>query len=235
MLIKNAYFLITTFGFIAAFVALITSIVNKDKTVAKIIAIVSGIYLAYIPLLFILVNNLHLSIGLEILFVLAANVVAAIIYIIAIGISLYKKQHGKKLTKNPIAIKITSVILAVLPAIIMSFALASNFVAIDTADILVFYYSAGNGGLGDGDNFAFAINDHGCTQFDYGADFGGYYFEHNLPANAKVVSLKDYPEYKFTNSRDSFSAFKDDEEICNVAHQGDYFNIKLERTIIFER
>ena len=100
MLIKNAYFLITTFGFIAAFVALITSIINKDKAVAKIIAIVSGIYLAYIPLLFILVNNLHLSIGLEILFVLAANVVAAIIYIIAIGISYNYRRYPCSPTSN---------------------------------------------------------------------------------------------------------------------------------------
>ena len=218
---------------IAAFV---TSIASKSKSVLKCTAIVGAAYIVYLFIdLAILPSALDIEIGLEVVILYLIAFISGIIYIVSAVICLVKnaknKEPQERSKKTPIA---AAAFLAV-PVLIVSCVLCHELLLIRSSDLILIYNSRGNGGIGDGENFAFAVSERRCEQFDTGIYISGYGFERFLPENAeKIKQVEELADYDVTLGDDHIIIYKNGEKLHEKPFRKDYFNIDFECGFVIE-
>ena len=104
----------------------------------------------------------------------------------------------------------------------------------NNSDLILVYYSRGNGGFGDGDKFGYAIGENYCEQFDLGISVSGYDLKKYLPEKVEEITtdenLKEF-EISFNTSwnDNSIIVYKDGKEFCKTKNKSHYSNIEFER------
>lgn len=173
---------------------------------------------------------LYIPIGLEVLFIYLLVFVALILYIILIILNLYKRRKIKECIKNNSVLLVT-LILLISPILFISVNVLEDKYLINNSNLILVYESAGNGGFGDSDIFAYAIGENFCKQFDLGIDIGGYYLRKFLPKNLiETKDVESITNYKIViNEEENLIVYKDDKKICIINNKSHYFNINFER------
>ncbi|MEE0061120.1 MAG: hypothetical protein UE295_09875 [Acutalibacteraceae bacterium] len=237
MLLKNCIYFIGILFFLFSIPTLIYTIKNKVKKNCKSIVLVDIICIVYLVMAFYLPNILYLEFGLEMLFIYLFEFLAGILYIISIIINLTKI---KKLQENPEIqskqkkVKIAIVAVLILPALLLSTNILRYIYLFNNSELILVYSSAGNGGIGDYETFAYAIGENSCVQFDLGIDIDGYRLKEFLPDNAtEIKNIEELKDYKIEFNTDfpdnSISVYKNNELICTANNKSNYFNIDFER------
>ena len=105
-----------------------------------------------------------------------------------------------------------------------------NVVKINSSELILVYYSKGNGGIGDGETFAYAIGKNHCEQFDLGIDLQGEYLKKFLPSNAiEITNINDLENYEITLNDDSIVIEKNKQYIYKKKHNKNYINVELKK------
>ena len=84
----------------------------------------------------------------------------------------------------------------ILPILLLSYSLLKEYYLIINSDLVLVYKSNGNGGIGDSNNFAYAINENYCEEISLGIAIGDYSLVKYLPKKSKkidnVENINDY-------------------------------------------
>ena len=230
MLLKDSIYIIATVVIISSLLVLVKAIKNKYRntcnytiTISLICMINLFFYIILIPI------KLNLDTGLEFLFLYFFASIAAIINIVTIIICLIKNKKYAENQENLKKLKIIIMLLMLFPALLISIIGFRQKYLINNSDIILIYYSHGNGGFGDGKTFAYAINDIYCEQFDLGINYHGYKIEDYLPKTSRLVSNneKNLNSYEIKLENNKIIVYKDNKCIHEKKHK--YFNIELEK------
>ncbi len=233
LLIKNCIYIIAILLSLFSMIALIYSIKNKNKYICKNIILVSILYIVYLIVDLCMIGVLCIPIGLEVLFIYLFVFIAGILYIISIILNLIKRKKLEGYIKKK-SVVIATLTLLLLPILFLTINILEDKSLINNSNLIVVYESDGNGGIGDGDIFAYAIGKNFCEQFDLGIDIGGYYLKEFLPKNAvEIKDIKDITNitnYKIVfNEENNALIYKDNKQICKINNKSHYFNIDFER------
>jgi hypothetical protein len=217
MLIKNVIYIMS---FIIGVISIISLIMaNKNKNIFKRnwIKRINLFYIFYLILGIVLLNYLLLPYGFEIFILYFIDGIATVLYIISIVVCK-KKKDCNNIEKKSFAN--FSILMILLPGILLISCIGYSKYLINNSDVIMIFHSRGNGGF-DGTDFAYAINEKSCTEFDLGIDFYGYAFEKFAPANAKELNRDDeIPNYRIepfeTSSRNRLEVYYNDKLICNI-------------------
>ena len=231
MFLKSCIYLIAVILSLFSLIILICSIKNKNKNICKCIIVINIIYIIYLFLdLMIIPSVLYVEIGLEILFLYLFAFIAVILYIVSIIICFIKNKKYSNNYDNKKKIKCITLLLLIIPILFFSLVLLRQNYLIKNSNIILIYYSRGNGGFGDGETFAYAINDNYCEQFDLGIDFHGYKVEKFLPENSSQINNnQNISNYNITLNTNGILVYKNNKCIHEKQHKSHYFNIELEK------
>ncbi len=229
MLLKNCIYLIEILLSIGSIPVLMYSMYsNPYKDICKKSILLATIYIVYIVFLFSLLGFCNIPYGLESLMISLAMLVAVILYIVSIVINIKKRKKLTQISSNKKRVTAIFVMLLVLPILFVSFKFIQVKLTIDKSNLILVYYSSGNGGIGESDYFAYAIGDDFCHQIDFGIDIGGLYLYEYLPKD--TIEIKDIsviPNYEIDTNGNEITVYKNGKQICKK--RNDYFNIKFER------
>lgn len=256
MLLKNCIYLLTLLIGGSSFALLMWSMESKNKYTCRIIKIISIISIFYLTLLFSIQQGAVFSIDyqLGILFYEGLTILAFFLFIISIIICSLKKKKLDVDIKSKKAIVIM-VVLLLTPIIYLTSIYFREKYLINNSDLILVYYSRGNGGFGDGVNFAYAVNDDYCKEISMGASISGYNMENYLPKpfvqiNPKSIDDLDIEyeelekhikipnteyEIKIDDYNRDFSIYKNGKRIQLNCYTGRYFNVELEKVFIMTR
>ena len=231
MLIESCIKLMLGLIYIGSITSIIIAVDNKNKDKCRWITYVNLAFIFYIITLAMLPNMLYLPVGLELLLYGLASFVAIILNIISVIINTKKakKLKGKAALTIDKKVRYFAIAVIAIPFVAVAACLIDNVYTIRSSELILAYRSAGNGGFGDTDYFAFGVKDGRCRQFDLGADFNGYKLKQFLPKSAHEVAESDLHGYEVSYKDGVFTAHKDGKQICSVATGDRYFNIDLER------
>lgn len=230
ILIKNCIYCIGILLSLFSIPILIYSIKNRDKNICKYIISIDIISIVYLFVdLAIVPGILYIDTGLEILFLDFFAFISGIFYIISIVLSLFKnKKIQADNQPNPKKAILIIIILLILPIISLSTVVLKDKYLISNSDLILVYYSCGNGGFGDGETFAYAIGENFCEQFDLGIDIFGSQLKRFLPKTAiEITNINNVQGYEITLNNDSILVYKDKQCIYKKKFQSHYFNIEL--------
>ena len=253
MLIKNCiYFIILAIN-LFSLPALVYSIKNKNESICKNIIIVDIAYMIYLfANVVVLPEVLYLDLGLEILFLAFASLIAEIIYIISIILCSRKIKKNASTNTNTdaetntdadtvantnlhsksIKILLVTILLLTLPVLLFSGSFLRESYLIRNSDLILVYDSRGNGGFGDSEIFAYAVSDDYCEPITLGLDIGGYDLEKFLPKTKTVKEIDDVENirnYDVTVDDNGILIYKNNKLIHKKQHASHYFNIDFER------
>ncbi len=162
------------------------------------------------------------------IFIYLFTLVAGVLYIIGTIWNLRKdKIRHIKINQNEM---IFVIILLLLPTLVHYGSIFKDKYVIDHSDLLLFYHSSGNGGFGDGKNFAYAIRENTCEEFELGTRISGYDINGLLPKTAtEIKKFDEIKDYKITFENNKVLVYKGQEIICEKRNQRHYSNIDFER------
>jgi|GEM_PF-5577533 len=233
MLIKTRLYLIAILLIVFSVVALIFTIKNKNAATCKFMTWLCALGIIYLFLSVIVGQLMSLDIGLEILFLYMAGVVAGILYLVSIVINVAKRKKIMSTyfaTEFPVpqSLKVIMVIAIALPLLFVCSRIVRDRILIARSDAIFIFHSSGNGGLDDGATFAFALRGESCKRFDLGVDLG---IDNMLPKNAVEINthegdVKAGPYALEIDEDDRISFLKDGHEVYVFdAGKHDYFNL----------
>lgn len=230
MLIEKFYYLISFWLIIFSLFSLVYSITNDNSSNCSKIITVNVFYILYLISFYFIVGYLHIPYGFEMLFIVFLGVGAVILYIISIVINMLKRAKSIDY-QNSIIINFIIIVLILLPIFSFSLSYFYNRTIINKSKILLVFYSAGNGGIGDGKSYAYAIGNNDCKQFDLGIGSNGIYLRNYLPQNYNEINnLEELTDYKIVfDENDYFVVYKNNRELCKVKNKDNYYNIDFEK------
>ena len=231
MLMKNCIYGLSKFILLLSIILFIYSIINKNKKVCKKIILVNSIYFLYVVAIVFITFYYELPFGLEVLFFYLIWIISIILCIIStiINIVKAKKTNSDEFNKK-LSILFNTLIL--IPLVIITTSIIYNKHLINNSDLLLVYYSAGNGGF-DGSTFAYAVNNNSCKEFDMGIDLEGYYLNKYIPFYfAEVEKNNNLNGYKVKEKDDIIHIYKNNKLICKVNNNREYFNIDLRKAYL---
>lgn len=239
MLIKNCIYCIAFLLSLFSTVSLMYSIKNNNKYICKNIIVVSILYIVYLIVNLSMINVLYIPVGLEVLCVYFLEAIAGILYLTAIVLNSIKIKKLEICTIKK-GVSAATTILIILPILFFSINVLKDKYLIDNSNLLVVYYSSGNGGVGSGETFAYAIGENFCEQFDLGIDIDGYYLKKFLPKGAleiiDVNDIYDVTNYKIVFKQDgSTLVYKNNKKICKIDNKSHYFNIDFEKAFYIKK
>lgn len=235
MLIKLCVYIVSLVLSMSSVLVLIYSIKNKEKKMCKSVILISSVYIAYLIANLGVLGIFNVPYGLEILYISLLVFIGGILYIAAIVVSVKKRKRllDNREEKKPMVV---AVVLLMLPLLVTSMGVLRNIYLIDNADLIMVYYSHGNGGIGDGDYFAYAININSCSQFDLGIDIGGHDLKKHLSKNAiQIKDEKDTKGYSVTLNDDRIVVYDGSKKVCEKEFISRYSNIDFERGFYINR
>ena len=235
MLIKTRIYLVAVILIVLSVAALIVSIRNKNANYCRYMSLLCGVCMFYLFVdLAVLVESLGVDIGLEVLLLYAAGVAAGIIYIAAIVVNAKKRRTLPNAGTAgdgslPMTMKILALMIILLPVIFISVRVIRDRILISRSDALVVFDSRGNGGIGDGRTFAYAIRGDECKRFDLHI---GYGLKNIVPEGAVKAKADwdgaDLGEYRINIKNSDISILRGDKEIFRYdSSKGPYFNIDI--------
>lgn len=252
MLIKNCIYSLIISISVFSVVSLIYSVKNKNKYSCNLVIVINSVFIIYLISAPFIISTLQLPVGFEMVYILLLEFITTIILIIAIIISATRKKRTIINDKNGKLVFVT-IILALLPVLILSSYIVQNEHLINSSELILIFESKRNGGIGDGDTFAFSISKNHCSQFDLKID-DAHELKKLLPENTaiinKPISEKQIfdggyydTEFVFENTanktkysitfsdyskENTVSIYKDNEKICNINPKSLYYNIDFE-------
>ena len=232
MLIKTRIYLVAVLLIVLSIAALIVSIRNKNANYCRYLSLLCCVCILYLFVdLAVLAGGLGVGIGLEVLLLYAAGVAAVIVFIAAIAVNVKKRSNLQHAGNGslPMAMKIFALILILFPLIFISARVIRDRILISRSDALVVFDSRGNGGIGDGKTFAYAIRGDECKQFDLHI---GYGLRKIVPEGAVKAKADrdgaDLGEYRINMKNSDISILHGDKEIFKYdSSTGPYFNIDI--------
>ena len=229
MLITNIIYSIEIFIFFASIASVVAAKKAKNKTTCNWISIIDYTYIAYMFIFMVLTDILSLPVGMEFIIFYPTLFIAFILFVVSIAISSRKAKKADAKSDNKVLYVSLAIILA--PLVIVIFSIAQNLFVIQSSDVIFVYRSAGNGGIGDTNYFAYGVKQGECSRFDLGIDFDGYAIDKFLPAGAKQELLKD-TDYQITLKENGVAVYKNNELVCEDNNLPSYHNNTLERFIV---
>lgn len=231
MLIKNSIYIVALFLDIVSVICLVLSIKTKNKFMFKNIIIASGVNLIYSILNLCMIGILSIPIGFELLTIGALSFISGLLYILAIFISVLKRNKNSYF-KSYKKIFISMIAVLALPLFFFMTNLLSTKLTMKTSELIVIFDSDGNGGIGDSDTFAYAIKENSCKQFDLGIDAYGADLKSNMPNDMiyidDIYGIENSTEYKLIiNDDESMYVYKNGNQVCELNKDSKYFNIEF--------
>ena len=229
MLIKDCIYV--TIFLLALFLImfLIYSLKNNDKYICRNIIFISSLYIIYLFICLILIDILYIPVGFDVLHIYLIIIISGILYVISLILNLKKVKNNTKDNRfNRKIIFLTMMLLMIWPSLFLSVNILKNKYIIDNSNLVLVYHSINNGGIGDGNTFAYAIGDDFCKQFDLGIDIDGYYLKKFLSKNvSEIEKINDY-EIVFNNDNTTI-IYKDNKKFCKINNRINYFNVNFKR------
>ena len=230
MLLKDCIYFVGVILSLMSIPTLIYSIKNKRRNISKCIIAIDFIYIIYLFVdIIILPDKFCIPLGLEILLIYLLAIISGLLYVISI---VYNFNKLKKLDicDKTNKVVVISLILFILPLVCIYTSFFWNKHIINSSEIILVYYSRGNGGIGDGETFAYAIGKNHCEQFDLGIDIYGKDLKKFLPSNAiEITNINDLENYKITLNNDSIVIEKNKQYIYKKKHKKNYINVELKK------
>ncbi len=181
--IKTCLNFITTLIFLFSIFSLIYSLYSTNPNCKNLLK-VNIVYILYSLLsTFFFPLILSLDMGVDAILLYLMTFISVICYIISI-IILAKKHKKVEANSSPKTLKAIIFVLILLPIILFTGSYLKEQYLIKNSDIVLVYYSRGNGGLGDGGNYAYAINEKYCEEISLGITIDGYDLKKFLPKKA---------------------------------------------------
>lgn len=232
MLLKNCiYFLIIVISLLSIPI-LIFSIINKNKKTCKSIKIITIFYIIYLILnIAVMPNVFNIDIGFEILFLALVAFIAIIMYIISFIICSKKLKKDKEIVPVFQKTLLVILILIISPVLLLLSSLLKEYYLILNSDIVLVYKSNGNGGIGDTNNFAYAINEDYVQEISLGIAIGDYSLVSYLPKKAKKIDdIKNINNYNisFDNNEKYITIYKNNKLIHKEQVNPQYYNISFD-------
>ena len=238
MLVRTCIYFVSFLLSIFSIFMLIWSIKNTNKYICKKNILVSIIYILYLIFDLFLIGLLCVPVGLEVFLPIMLSLVAAVLYIVSIIINCIKRKKSDINIKSK-KILITTIVLLILPILFLSTKILKYLYVINDSNLLLIYESDGNGSIGDGDTFAYAISDDSCKQFDLGIATGGFYLPEFLKKD--VIEINDDADiskvtnYDITFNDDNIFVYENDKLICKINVSRKYFNNEFETAFYIKK
>lgn len=239
MLFKDCIYGFIYFYFFCSFIVFIYSIRTKNRYILKIIKIIDIIStLLSFSMLFLIVSGaFHITYGLSTIFYGGLSVISLLLFTISFLIcSVRRKKTHADIPSHKA--KIILVLLLLLPTLILVFGYFKEKYFIDHSDFILIYHSSGNGGFGDGIDFAYAINDTYCKEISIGVDTNGYNMKQYLPKSFSEIDLEEMQtlslEYEigYYKEKKKIFIYKERNRIHEELLNRNYFNIELKRVFV---
>ncbi|MCR5153626.1 MAG: hypothetical protein K6B75_02145 [Lachnospiraceae bacterium] len=243
--------LIKTYGYITAailtgfFVFLfVYSIINKKPAIRGKIVLFTLLTGLWLIIDLIMLGNLNLDIGMELLIYYFFSAIAGFLGLISVFINIFKNRKAAQEEKNrKVKPAIWQIVLLVLVFIVPEAFLFGRIVrdkaVLAKSDLVVLLHSSGNGWIGDRNSFGFAVKGDSCKSFDYYVNYG---MEDILGESAEKITCRynsfENEVYKVFADTSSVSIYYKDELIYKYEARnhspflGDYFNISLDKCFI---
>ena len=232
MLLKNCIYFIIIMVSLLSIPILIYSIRNKNKRNCKCIKIINFFYIVYLILNIVVIPNvLSIDMGFEILLLALISLFAIIIYIVSIIICSKKIKKGNEMIRFSKKSILVILLFIILPILLLSCSFFKEYYLIINSDLVLVYKSNGNGGIGDSNNFAYAINENYFKEISLGIATGDYSLEKYLPKKSKKIdnieNIKNY-NVSLDNNEKYIKIYKNNKLIHKKQINPNYYNISFD-------
>ena len=211
---------------------LIYSIKNKNKKNCKCIKIINSFYIVYLILNIVVIPDvLSIDIGFEILLLALISLVAIIIYIVSIIICFKKIEKGNEMLLFSKKSVLVISLFIILPILLLLSSLFEEYYLIINSDLVLVYKSDGNGGIGDSNNFAYAINENYVKEISLGIATGDYSLVKYLPKESKKIdNVENINNYNVSldNNEKYIIIYKNNKLIHKKRINPNYYNISFD-------
>ena len=231
MLLKNCIYCIIIIVSLLSIPILIYSIKNKNKRNCKCIKIINFFYIVYLILNIVVIPNvLSIDIGLEILLLALISLIAIIIYIVSTIICSKKIKKGNEMISFSKKSILVILLFVILPILLLSCSLLKEYYLIINSDLILVYKSNSNGGIGDSNNFAYAINENYCEEISLGIAIGDYSLGKYLPKKAKKIdNIPNINNYNVSLDNEKYiTIYKNNKLIHKKQINPNYSNINFD-------
>ena len=186
MSIRNFIYYTPIIISILSIISIVLAIKNKDKKTNEYIIIGDIVFILYLFVISILLHNLlPIIVDLGILIIWFISIVGGILYLISIITCLIKRKRLNNITENRKTLKLFLMIILI-PILLFAISLFKEVYLIHNSTVLLSYYSSGNGGFGDSNDFVYVISDKYCEEISFNVDFlYNYYNKLFLLRNVK--------------------------------------------------
>ena len=232
MLLKNCVYFIIIGISLLSIPLLIYSIKSKNKNNCQNVKIISIFYIVYLIISIIFIPHvLSLDIGFEMILLAFIVFIAIIFDIISIIICSIKVRKYKEEFSSSKKAGVCLLLFIVLPILIFFSSLLREWYLITNSDLILVYHSSGNGGLGDSNVFAYAINENYCKEISMGIAIGDYSLAAYLPKNVEkidnVENIRNYDVY-LDSQNNYITVYKNNELIHKKRFNSYYANIDFD-------
>lgn len=241
-LIKNCvYFFSILISLLSIFI-LVNSIRNKDKKECKMFVITSSIAIIYLFLLNVVVlNALCVEYSLEVLLIALVAFIAVLLYIVSIVINLVRKKKLNNLDDDESNLNAVLIALLIIPVLCVGICIFRDKYYLDNSELILVFDSDGNGGIGDGTTFGYAMNEKYIKRFEIGLDFGGYKLKNYISSDFvevnEITKFGDYNVVCVPNQycEDGFIIYKNGEQLFKIKYDDEFINNDFERAFYLNK
>lgn len=238
MLIRDYIYGIVIIFSLISFKSLIDSITNKNKYIGKRIIVIDIVCILYLIGLCIVSILLKINFPFNQIIFWGLGILSNLLFVISIIICLIRSKK-MELNIRSNKIKITMILLIIMPIITFLFFYFRENYFINNSNLILVYKSNGNGGFGDGQNFAYAINKNFCKEISIGTEFDGAYMKKFLPQSVIEVNpgYIQNVNYKIEDDESGrkILIYKDGKYIHKEKINPKYFNIVLKKVLIITK
>lgn len=229
--VYNMPIIISIMGLLSIFFAL----KNNNKKNNKLIIIFNTINIIYLFVISTLIHNLlPIIVNLGIIIIWLISIVGGVLYIISTIICIVKRKKLKEIFENRMILKMF-IIIILIPAVVFISFLCKEIYLINNSEIILSYYSSGNGGFGDSNYFVYAVSDKYCKEISIDVDLSyGYYNKMFLPD--KLIEINENELHnkgieaviERENNKEYLYIYKNKKLIHKRKLNQSYFNVDLE-------
>ena len=221
---------------IIGILSIIFALKNKDRKNNKIIIALNIINILYLFIIFILIDNLlPIIIDITILLIYIISMIGGVLYLISTIICICKRKKLNESSDNKLSVKVF-IIIVLAPIIIFIFTLCKEVYLINNSEVILDYYSTGNGGFGDTYDFIYVISDKYCKEISIDVHLSyEYYNKMFLPEKLKRITEDELHNKGFEivienkDTNEYINVYKNQKLIHKKKLNERYYNINLDR------
>ena len=229
--VYNMPIIISIMGLLSIFFAL----KNNNKKNNKLIIIFNTIDIIYLFVISTLIHNLlPIIVNLGIIIIWLISIVGGILYIISTIICIVKRKKLKEIFENRMILKMF-IIIILIPAVVFISFLCKEIYLINNSEIILSYYSSGNGGFGDSNDFVYAVSDKYCKEISIDVDLS-YVYYNKMFLPDKLIEINENELHnkgieaviERENNKEYLYIYKNKKLIHKRKLNQSYFNVDLE-------